>query len=351
MTLGMNMLARASDPSQTNPPELGRVKWGRDFDAALDLSKQSHKPVLLLFQEIPGCQGCKDFGSKPLSHPLLVDAIESEFIPVVIHNNKPGKDEEVLKRFNEPAWNYPVARFVNSDGQDLIPRKDEVFSIEDIASRMIEALAAANRPVPGYLQLAATEARSESDRAHRELATFAMHCFWTGETNLGAIDGVITTRAGFLNDEEVVEVVFDPTIISFAELSKSTDQVHCAAAAYANSETQLADGRKALGDRVRAAKSRAKAAPASDQKYSLSKTALRFLPITPMQATKVNAALAKNADVDALLSPRQIAMLAQINAILARDATALDGFIRPDAIAGLAEYQDRLIAALVKSSS
>ncbi len=42
--------------SQTiqNPVEVGHVNWGRDFDAALRMSAESGKPVLVLFQEVPG---------------------------------------------------------------------------------------------------------------------------------------------------------------------------------------------------------------------------------------------------------------------------------------------------------
>jgi hypothetical protein len=36
------------------PVELGQVKWRRDFDAGLAESKRTGKPVLLLFQEVPG---------------------------------------------------------------------------------------------------------------------------------------------------------------------------------------------------------------------------------------------------------------------------------------------------------
>jgi len=36
------------------PIELGLVKWGRDLDAALIQAQSSRRPVLLLFQEIPG---------------------------------------------------------------------------------------------------------------------------------------------------------------------------------------------------------------------------------------------------------------------------------------------------------
>ena len=37
-----------------NPVEVGDVRWGRDFDAALGKSAASGKPVLVLFQEVPG---------------------------------------------------------------------------------------------------------------------------------------------------------------------------------------------------------------------------------------------------------------------------------------------------------
>jgi len=42
--------------SQTaeNPIEVGDVHWGRDFEAALKMSAESGKPVLVLFQEVPG---------------------------------------------------------------------------------------------------------------------------------------------------------------------------------------------------------------------------------------------------------------------------------------------------------
>ncbi|MEM9378324.1 MAG: hypothetical protein AAGB93_00145 [Planctomycetota bacterium] len=36
------------------PRELGAVDWGRKLEPALASAKESGKPVLLLFQEIPG---------------------------------------------------------------------------------------------------------------------------------------------------------------------------------------------------------------------------------------------------------------------------------------------------------
>lgn len=37
-----------------SPAELGRVNWGRDLDAALKSSRRDERPLLLLFQEVPG---------------------------------------------------------------------------------------------------------------------------------------------------------------------------------------------------------------------------------------------------------------------------------------------------------
>ncbi len=51
LTLGATVHAR--QPA-TPPVEVGSVQWGRDFDAALKMSALSGKPVLILFQEVPG---------------------------------------------------------------------------------------------------------------------------------------------------------------------------------------------------------------------------------------------------------------------------------------------------------
>ena len=136
-----------------NPIEAGDVRWGRDLDAALKNSAKTGKPVLVLFQEIPGCSGVRKFGREVLTHPTLVEAIENEFFPVLVYNNrKGGMDEELLRRFQEPAWNYQVIRFLDAAGRDVIPRKDRVWTTGGVASRMVEALEAANRPVPKSLE-------------------------------------------------------------------------------------------------------------------------------------------------------------------------------------------------------
>src|SRR5207247_2616078 len=90
------MITPAHVTAAQNPRELGLVRWGRSLDAVRAESRSSGRPVLLLFQEIPGCKTCVDFGQGPLSNPLLVEAIESEFVPVAIYNNRAGADADLL---------------------------------------------------------------------------------------------------------------------------------------------------------------------------------------------------------------------------------------------------------------
>lgn len=140
--------------------EVGKVEWGRDLEAAYATSEKSGKPVLVLFQEVPGCSGCKKFGKEVLSDPEMVKAIESEFEPVVVYNNRPGPDAEILKSFGEPAWNYQVIRFLDPKGEDIIPRKDRVWTRKALALRMVEALTEVERKVPNSLSMLAEDQKN-----------------------------------------------------------------------------------------------------------------------------------------------------------------------------------------------
>ena len=175
LAVGALRLSGAAAPAPDR--ELGVVRWERDYEAGMRRAEAQGLPVFLLFQEVPGCATCVGFGETVLSHPLLVEAIETEFVPIAILNNGGGADREILQRYGEPSWNNPVVRFVDAGGRDLIPRADGVWTPHGIATRMIDSLAVAGRSVPGYLALAAEETRARVTRR----ATFETHCFWEGE--------------------------------------------------------------------------------------------------------------------------------------------------------------------------
>jgi hypothetical protein len=269
----------AQAPTVNKEPELGLVHWERDFATAKLRAEKEHKPLFLLFQEIPGCDTCTGFGKHVLSDPLLVAAIEQCFVPTVVRNNVEGKEKLVLEQYQEPAWNNPVVRLLDSNGKDVIPRADGIWDQHGIAVRMIAALETTKQPVPGYLQIA----RDESD-PRTEQAVFEMHCFWEGEAVLGAMPGVTATKAAFVGDAEVVEVTFLPAFVTRAKL------------------TGLAQSRSCKP----ITPTKIQPAPASDQKHALAGTVYAAFHLTPMQRMKVHSALTLGADPNAWLMPAQI---------------------------------------------
>lgn len=270
--------------AEERPVEIGAIRWRADFDEALAHAKESGRPALVLFQEIPGCATCAGFGREALSHPLLVEAAETEFVPILVHNNRPGRDAALLERFGEPAWNNPVVRFLDGGGEDVIPREAGGYSVDFLAERMAAALRAAGRPVPPYLALLAEEP-APPERAR---AVFAMHCFWDGEAALGAIDGVVATRPGFVDGREVVEVTFDSARTG-AERLEAAASAACAVEPAPEGEFR--------------------AAGPEDQKRHLRASRYAALELSEAQQCRVNAALAKGEDPLRWLSPRQHAAL------------------------------------------
>ena len=242
-----------------------------------------------------------------LRHPLIVEASEDLFHPVVVYNNRKGTDRELLKRFNEPAWNYQVIRFLDSHAADLIPRKDKVWTLGGVAARMVQALQAAKRPVPKYL-----EALAQQQTDSKAVAAFAMPCFWSGEVALGGIEGVVATEAGWLERREVVLVTYRTDAVALEDLVNKAMEVKCAMKVYVPKEEQVAIAQEA------GAKSAGtftikqyKTAKPEDQKRKIVRLPIGSVPgLCPMQLTKINALFW--ADREAALewlSPRQKALL------------------------------------------
>lgn len=288
--------------------ELGLVKWHRDFDKAIRLSKQTQKPLAILFQEVPGCSGCQKYGRQVLSNAMVVETLEDQFVPVVVFNNKGGRDKQILTQFKEPAWNYQVMRFTDHNLKELIPRKDHVWTVPATMAQISHALTAAEKPVPNYLK----DVYSAESNPRLQTAAFAMYCFWTGEAKLGALDGVIATEAGFYDGREVVLVRYDPDTIDLVSLTKKAASIDCAHAVYLPDAESI----KAVTGATRLAKVGSydsrhyRKAPRSDQKRQLqSLKALDQLALSPMQWTKLNASVVSRDPYHRWLSPRQLTKL------------------------------------------
>jgi len=271
------------------PEELGRVRWMRGFDDAKAKAKASGKPLLVLFDEVPGCSTVRAYGTGTLSEPLVVDAIEESFVPVVVYNNVPGPDRAVLEAFDEPTWNNPVVRILDpqTSSKDVVPRLAGDYRSSTLLSRMVGALAATDRPVPDWLALVEREARSEGQTA---TALYSMYCFWSGEEHLGAHPGVLSTEPGFAGGREVVEVTYDPRTVSKSALD--------AWATKGNAAPLDAEFRTS----------------SKDDRHRIRRTSWAAVPMTPAQATRVNAAVGAGEDPSRWLSPRQLALHARAQA-------------------------------------
>jgi hypothetical protein len=122
-----------------------------------------------------------------------------------------------------------------------------------------------------------------------ERVAFAQHCFWTGEMELGQIDGVVRTEAGYFKGREVTLVEYDPGRVSLERL------VQLAKRAGVGDRVHLPVGSSQAGASLAGVTLGApldegyRTAPASDQKKQLAGTPYEELNLSPEQATKVNA--------------------------------------------------------------
>jgi hypothetical protein len=124
-----------------------------------------------------------------------------------------------------------------------------------------------------------------------------------GEAEFGLVSGVTRTRQAWIGKEEVVEVWYDPKLLSFDKLLEHARTQDCARRVWTRTPAQAKLAKAALGEL-------AEAAPASirldaEQKYYLLQTPLAQLALSEAQACRVNAQLEGEAFLR-YLSPRQV---------------------------------------------
>ena len=279
-----------------NPVELGQVHWLRNYDEAVAKSMETGLPVFILFQEVPGCSNCTTYGNEVLSHPFMVEMIETHFVPLAIFNNKGGHDRKILKQFKEPTWNNPVVRIINHNGKDLVDRLSGDFSKGGLANKVSNALQLSNQSEPQYFSLWKQELTGAKSK---EEAYLSMYCFWTGEKEIAKIPGVLSTEAGFMHGKEVVKVQYDQSKTNLDKIVKVAKKKSVADQVFADKGIKYKKTDKQVG----------KYQVDREVKYYLSKTKYKTIPMTPLQAAKVNSLIGQGQNPDYLLSPRQLVLL------------------------------------------
>jgi Thioredoxin-like len=241
------------------PVELGTVHFLRSFDEALAQARALNKPILVLFDEVPGCSTVRGFGKEVLSDASVVEMIEDHFVAVAIFNNTGGEDLKVLQQFQEPAWNNPVVRILDSTQRPIAPRFDGPYDLTSFKN---------------YLQSATASAPTRDSKV-----TFAVPCFWECEAQFGKILGITSTRVGFSHGHEVVEVQFNPSVVSKESLLSRARETNCSSQVFGADES------------IRYSE--------SDTKYYLKKSKYFRADASEAEQIKVNAALRFGENIEA----------------------------------------------------
>ena len=273
--------------TQNQPIELGLVNWTRNYEAALELSKKENKPIFLLFQEVPGCLTCVNFGNGLLSYPLLVDVIENEFIPLAIFNNVEGYDKTILNKFGEQAWNNPVTYFLNHLGEKVVPEIRNPWNPITLLDKICEVLSLSKKGVPEYVSLLKKEFKIRYGLSRT--AYYETPCFWSGETSLIQHNAVLATEAGWIDGKEVVKITYDPNISPITEIDD-----------FAINEGFFLTGNHQVYKKDKA------------PQYYLKKSLYKYLPLSFSQRSLINYMLPYGKNPTSVLSPTQKELLKQI---------------------------------------
>lgn len=140
----------------------------------------------------------------------------------------------------------------------------------------------------------------------------------------------------------MVNVRYLPSRIKFADLVEQAKAKSCTTKIFTTTEDQLRIAREAVGDDAKALVGEPRISKDSDQLYYLKRSHLRHLPLSPLQARRVNGALGSKQDASQWLSPRQVELGTKAKAALGKNAEALADFQRPTKLLELADYSTKL---------
>ncbi|MDF1800093.1 MAG: hypothetical protein P1V81_13020 [Planctomycetota bacterium] len=152
------------------------------------------------------------------------------------------------------------------------------------------------------------------------------------------------TRPGWLGPGEVVEVTFDPKVVSYASLLAHAKSKGCTDMVYTRTDEQQAHAAKVVGAKAKRSDA---AIRIEGNKYYLSTGPVGAVPMTEAQASRLHANLEPEA-LERWLSPRQRELLARTIA-----AQRADPEWRPPSAIGvpLTEAWAKLEASLAEAEA
>jgi hypothetical protein len=317
--------------------ELGQLKFkynASSFHNALAESRNTEKPVLIVFHELSGSADAITFGKTVLSHPLLIEAAESMFVTMFVDMAGTNPDDvQIISRYHENRHNDTVVRIVNGNGKDLAVRLEgRCCSVGKIARAMREALERKNLQVPTYLKFLETEylARvhlpSQASRGIAKEIVFKTEAATKAEIDFAELDGIIDVECGNLCGSRAVKVTYNSEVIDCkAILLHAIFHLDVDTVYWTNWYEMMAmqsdlemDAKPNFVELGSSTFTRGK-----NPKNFLRTTLLRYVPLTSLQALQANLAISKNHREVALniLSPRQLAILEAVERKIPRRET------------------------------
>jgi len=110
------------------------------------------------------------------------------------------------------------------------------------------------------------------------------------------MDGVLSTEPGYMNGHEVVKIEYNPYVTSLDKIVPKANKVNCADEVYVDEKIKVNVPVKSTSNYRKD----------RDDKYYLSRTPYKIIPMTDLQAAKVNSAIGSRLSPEKYLSPRQI---------------------------------------------
>lgn len=158
---------------------------------------------------------------------------------------------------------------------------------------------------------------------------------------------MIATRSAWAGSREIVHIVYDPDVISYETLLEKARQMKCTNAVYTFNEEQHKAAKDAGIENVIVWQDdlETRQVRKSEQKYYLRQSVYGCLPLTELQAVKMNAVVAGLGGrwkPDDFLSPRQKTLLRRLQKAYAAEPESLRDFGFPEDQRNLVAYQQEL---------
>lgn len=294
--------------AETTKRDTNGIQWMRDADKASACAKKEGKLLLRL-------SGRADI--EAMRHPFVVDVAQL-FVPQLVTSEE-GVLQVLSASDQALTETLPV-------GKDAAP----------VLKLMRDALRSANMDVPKYLDMVVFENYANS----RERATVFVACYDPGEARLGGLEGVVMSRGGVflpsraelaqLSEEtrktlrynEVVELFYDPTVLTYETILQKATGLGCFGASVARTDEQLKIAQQVLGA-GRCMRSGMMPHKVTDKRPLSWYKEHHFnsLPLTEIQRSKLNSGVYSEetredtAYLDSLIFPCQIALRDEMTAL------------------------------------